>query len=69
MEGLEQEVVPLQIEISPRRYTEKEAAEVFAKIKTGLLEEILGENLSLQEVKSDLIFNELLTEFSVDVYS
>lgn len=55
VEGLEQEVVPLQIEISPRRYTEKEAAEVFAKIKTGLLEEILGENQSLQEVKSDLI--------------
>ena len=55
VEGLEQEVVPLQIEISPRRYTEKEAAEVFAKIKTGLLEEILGENLSLQEVKSDLV--------------
>ena len=55
VEGLEQEVVPLQIEISPRRYTEKEAAEVFAKIKAGLLEEILGENLSLQEVKSDLI--------------
>ena len=55
VEGLEQEVVPLQIEISPRRHTEKEAAEVFAKIKAGLLEEILGENLSLKEVRSDLI--------------
>ena len=37
-EGWNRRVVPLQIEISPRRYTEKEAAEVFAKIKKGFRE-------------------------------
>lgn len=55
VEGLEQRTVPVQIQVPPRRYTEQEAAEVFAKVKAGILEEILGENLSLQEVRHDLI--------------
>lgn len=55
VEGLEQRTVPVQIQVLPRRYTEQEAAEVFAKVKAGILEEILGENPSLQEVRHDLI--------------
>lgn len=55
VEGLEQGTVPVQIQVPPRRYTEQEAAEVFAKVKAGILEEILGENPSLQEVRHDLI--------------
>ena len=55
VEGLEQRTVPVQIQVPPRRYTEQEAAEVFAKVKAGILEEILGENPSLQEVRHDLI--------------
>lgn len=55
VEGLEQGTVPVQIQVPPRRYTEQEAAEIFAKVKAGILEEILGENPSLQEVRHDLI--------------
>ena len=55
VEGLEQRTVPVQIQVLPRRHTEQEAAEVFAKVKAGILEEILGENPSLQEVRHDLI--------------
>lgn len=55
VEGLEQRTVPVQIQVLPRRYTEQEAAEIFAKVKAGILEEILGENPSLQEVRHDLI--------------
>ena len=55
VEGLKQGTVPVQIQVPPRRYTEQEAAEVFAKVKAGILEEILGENPSLQEVRHDLI--------------
>ena len=55
VEGLEQRTVPVQIQVPPRRYTEQEAAEIFAKVKAGILEEILGENPSLQEVRHDLI--------------
>lgn len=54
VEGLEQGAVPVQIEISPRMYTEKEAKEVFDRVRSQLSTEILGENPSLEAVSTDL---------------
>ena len=54
VEGLEHGVVPVQIEISPRMYTEEEAKEVFDRVRSQLSTEILGENPSLDTVSTDL---------------
>lgn len=54
VEGLEHGPVPVQIEISPRMYTEEEAKEVFDRVRSQLSTEILGENPSLDTVSTDL---------------
>ncbi|MCI8659755.1 MAG: hypothetical protein HFG54_05865 [Lachnospiraceae bacterium] len=52
--GLGDEPVAVTVPVKPQIYTAKEAEEVFEKIMEQMGEQILGENPSLMEVRSDL---------------
>lgn len=54
VEGLEENEVPLNIEVLPRAYTREEAHRVYEKILNQIPEYILGDNVSLKEVRYDL---------------
>ena len=56
VEGLEdaKKKTPVTVQVSPRKYTEKEAEAVFYELAEELPSEILGENESLLNVVSDL---------------
>lgn len=60
VEGIWDEAVPCKVEISPMAYSGEEAEAVFAELLEDLPQMILGDNLSLDQVRSDL---DLLTLF------
>lgn len=57
--GLDEERVPLTVELMERQYTREEADQVFDQILTDLAERIKGDNPSLFQVRTDL---NLITE-------
>ncbi len=54
VEGLTDREIPLSVSVNARVYTEEQAREVFYDVMDGMEELILGENGSLQNIKSDL---------------
>lgn len=54
VEGLEEQEVPVTVQVSPRRYTKAEADQVFYEIMDGMEERIRAGNPSLMAVMSDL---------------
>lgn len=60
VEGIWAEAVACEVEISPMAYSREEAETVFAELLEELPQMILGDNLSLEEVRSDL---DLMTLF------
>lgn len=65
VEGILEEPVPLTVEVGAKRYTEQEADWLFARIMDGMEERIRGENLSLAEVRSDLVLPAWLDEYGI----
>ncbi len=54
VEGLEEQEIPVKVQVSPRRYTKAEAEQVFYGIMDGMEEQIRAGNTSLMAVTSDL---------------
>ncbi len=54
VEGLEEEPVPAEIILEERRCTREEAEQLYEQLMEQLPDVILGENQSLQEIRSDL---------------
>lgn len=54
IDGLESDTKTLSVEVKAREYTEEEAQIVFEAVIEEIDNRILGENLSLSEVRSDL---------------
>lgn len=65
VDGLEARSRMVEISLSPRRYGQEEAAMVYEKVKKELPERILGENQSLDEVRSDLKLVTFLEEYGI----
>lgn len=65
VEGILEEPVPLTVEVGAKRYTEQEADWLFARIMDGMEERIRGENLSLAEVRTDLVLPAWLDEYGI----
>ena len=54
VEGLGEEGIPLEVQISPRQYKPEEARALYQQILEELPGRILGENASLSQVEHDL---------------
>ena len=67
VEGLEMGLVPIQVEVAPREYTSEQALELFESLKLRLSQEILGENVSLKEVRKNLLLPDEFPEAGVRV--
>lgn len=65
VEGLDKEAVPLQVEVSPRSYTDEEADELFYDLMDGMAERIRGENADLSQVRTRLELPGSLSESGV----
>lgn len=57
--------VPVRIPVSERRYSEREATELFDRLENRLEKEILGENKSLAEIHSNLSLKSSLDDYGV----
>ena len=68
VEGLmEEEALPVEIDLSPRQYREEEALRVYEDILEELPGRILGENTSLMEIRQDLELMRELPEYGVSL--
>lgn len=65
VDGLDAEALPLTVAVSPRRYTDQEAEQVFGAIMERMEEMIRGGNPSLMEVTTDLTLPSWLEEEGV----
>lgn len=65
VKGLEEETVPLDISLSERAYTKEEAHRVYESIMEELPQYILGDNISLDQVRSDLNLITSLNQYGV----
>ena len=65
VEGLEEEEIPLIINVSDRLIGEEEWDETGRQIIDSLPERILGENQSLQEVRTDLNLISWIDEYGI----
>lgn len=66
-DGVWQEKMPIEITVGEREYTPMEAEQVFPEAFEVLLTEILGENASLGEVRSDLNLISSLDAYGIRV--
>lgn len=57
--------VPVRIPVSERRYSEKEAKELFERLKPQLGKEMLGENESLAAIRTNLSLKTSLDDYGV----
>ena len=64
--GLDSGGLPLELTLEEQEYTQKEAYELYERILAELPAYILGENASLQEVRTDLDLVSGLDEYGVD---
>lgn len=67
VEGLLDRETRVEIPVSERDYTAEEAERIFGEIRNRLPEEILGENPSLDEVRTDLLLTERADEWGVEI--
>lgn len=67
VKGLRPEEVPVEIQVSPRQYTEEEAREIYDQIFDEIPERILGENSSLAQVEHDLNLIKEIPEYGVSL--
>lgn len=67
VEGIGTEELPLHVSIGERAYTEEEAEKLFDSIREQLNSEVLGENRSLQEVRSSLKLPGYLDEYGIRI--
>lgn len=67
IDGLDQKEVTVPIYVRERQYSEKEANNIFNKIMPSLMEQIIGTNMSLTEIRSDLNLVTKLEEFGIRV--
>ena len=65
IEGLEAKSRLVEINLSPRRYGQEEAAAAYEKVESELPERIRGDNQSLDEVRSDLNLMTSLEEYGI----
>lgn len=65
VEGLEDEAVPVEIELSERAYTQEEAYKVYRTIMEELPRYILNDNISLGEVRGNLDLVTNLPQYGV----
>lgn len=65
VKGLEEDEVPLGLELSPRVYTKEEAHHVYEAVMDEMPGYILGDNESLGEVRSDLNLITSLNEYGI----
>lgn len=67
VEGLEEEAVPLDVNLAEQVYTEEEAHNIYTVIMEELPLYILGDNISLQEVRSDLNLITYLDQYGISL--
>lgn len=63
----EDKKIPVKIPVRERKYGEEEAGELFGKIQTELIEQMLGENESLEEVRGDLNLKNSLGDYGLRI--
>ena len=66
VKGLDSGGMPLELTLEEQEYTQKEAYDLYERILAELPAYILGENASLQEVRTDLDLVSGLDEYGVD---
>ncbi|WP_024348097.1 immunoglobulin-like domain-containing protein [Lacrimispora indolis] len=59
--------VPVKIPVRERKYGEEEARELFQRIQPELIEQMLGENESLEEVRRDLNLKSSLRDYGLRI--
>ncbi|GLC80827.1 immunoglobulin-like domain-containing protein [Lacrimispora brassicae] len=59
--------VPVKIPVRERKYGEEEAGELFQKIQPELMEQMLGENESLEEVRGNLNLKNSLGDYGLRI--
>ena len=67
VEGLGEEGIPLEVQISPRQYKPEEARALYQQILEELPGRILGENASLSQVEHDLELIREIPEYGVSL--
>ena len=67
VEGLGEEGIPLEVQISPRQYKSEEARALYQQILEELPGRILGENASLSQVEHDLELIREIPEYGVSL--
>ncbi|MEG2699896.1 MAG: hypothetical protein RR995_01725 [Hungatella sp.] len=67
VKGLGEELYPLTVELEERVYGAEEASKVFEQVMAELGEQILGDNVSLMEVRSDLNLISALPQKGVQI--
>ena len=67
VEGLGEEGIPLEVQISPRQYKPEEARALYQQILEELPGRILGENASLSQVEHDLELIREIPEYRVSL--
>ena len=67
VEGLGEEGIPLEVQISPRQYKPEEARALYQQILGELPGRILGENASLSQVEHDLELIREIPEYGVSL--
>ncbi|RGY97358.1 immunoglobulin-like domain-containing protein [Clostridium sp. AM58-1XD] len=65
--GLDREEIPVKITVSEKQYDKFEAEEVFKKAWQELLTEIIGDNQSLTEVRTDMKLPGWMDEYGIRV--